>query len=296
LPSKQESNESKQQKKEKQMKAQLNSIMPATLQEKLDMANIFVKSNLMPRGLDKPEKVVIALEMGHELGIPPLIAIMNIAVINNQPTLKADMMTALALRSGKIEDMKIEFFGNEHQNDDNFGCKVTIKRRNIATPFSVEFTRRDAKVAGLFNKDNWRKYERRMLKHRAVAYCVRDSLPEIFAGIYIPEELENSQQEIIETEVIEEIEEIENTEEFLEDNTVEITNDHLINKYQLNAIRILSKKLLSSGIIESYIYDKFQKNKLEEISEQDAGDIILMLQNEPEIINLWIEQTYKNTA
>jgi hypothetical protein len=234
--------------------------------------------------------------MGHELGIPPLIAIMNIAVINNQPTLRADMMTALALRSGKIEDIKIEFFGKEHQNDDDFGCKVTIKRKSIGTPFSVSFTRRDAKVAGLFNKDNWRKYERRMLKHRAVAYCVRDSLPEIFAGVYIPEEIESSENETIETEVIEEVQVVEDKEEFIEEGAIETTKDELINRYQVNAINVLSKKLLSSGIIESYIYDKYHKIKLEDLSAQDAGDIILMLQNEPEIINLWIEQTYKNTA
>ncbi len=57
------------------MQTLTKQIMPAKLHEKMEIANVFVKSNLMPRGLDKPEKVVIVLEMGHELGLPPLITI-----------------------------------------------------------------------------------------------------------------------------------------------------------------------------------------------------------------------------
>jgi hypothetical protein len=274
-----------------QIVPQSNQIMPATLHDKMEMAEVFVKSNLMPRGLDKPEKVVIALEMGHELGLPPLIAIMNIAVINNKPTLKADMMVALALRSGKIEDIRISFIGKEHENDENYGCRVTIKRKDIKTLFKATFTRRDAKVAGLSFKDNWQKYERRMLKHRAMAFCIRDSLPEIFAGIYLPDELENIEHGNNNNTIIMEPEEV--IEEIDEISQPEVRS---ISQQQLNALRELSSKLFSSGIMESYIYDKYNILKMELLSETLAGELILTLQNNPDKIHNWIEKTYQNAS
>ena len=274
-----------------QIVPQSNQIMPATLHDKMEMAEVFVKSNLMPRGLDKPEKVVIALEMGHELGLPPLIAIMNIAVINNKPTLKADMMVALALRSGKIEDIRISFIGKEHENDENYGCRVTIKRKDIKTLFKATFTRRDAKVAGLDHKDNWQKYERRMLKHRAMAFCIRDSLPEIFAGIYLPDELENIEHGNNNNTIIMEPEEV--VEEVDEISQPEVRS---ISQQQLNALRELSSKLFSSGIMESYIYDKYNILKMELLSETIAGELILTLQNNPDKIHDWIEKTYQNAS
>ena len=274
-----------------QIVPQSNQIMPATLHDKMEMAEVFVKSNLMPRGLDKPEKVVIALEMGHELGLPPLIAIMNIAVINNKPTLKADMMVALALRSGKIEDIRISFIGKEHENDENYGCRVTIKRKDIKTLFKATFTRRDAKVAGLSFKDNWQKYERRMLKHRAMAFCIRDSLPEIFAGIYLPDELENIEHGNNNNTIIMEPEEV--VEEVDEISQPEVRS---ISQQQLNALRELSSKLFSSGIMESYIYDKYNILKMGLLSETLAGELILTLQNNPDNIHDWIEKTYQNAS
>lgn len=267
-----------------------NTMMPGTLQEKLEMANLFVKSNLMPRGFDRPEKVVIALEMGHELGLPPLAAIMNIAVINNKPTLKADMMVALALRSGKIEDIRIKFIGKEHENDEDFGCKVTIRRKGVKSLFRAKFTRRDAKVAGLSNKDNWRKYERRMLKHRAMAFCIRDSLPEIFAGIYLQDELENIETDDSDNIVLEAEEKEETSEEAKE------PEEKSISKQQLNALRELSTKLFSNGVINSYIYDKYEVLKMELLSEKTAGELILILQNEPDKIHDWVEKTYQNAS
>jgi hypothetical protein len=274
-----------------QIVPQSNQIMPATLHDKMEMAEVFVKSNLMPRGLDKPEKVVIALELGHELGLPPLIAIMNIAVINNKPTLKADMMVALALRSGKIEDIRISFIGKEHENDENYGCRVTIKRKDIKTLFKATFTRRDAKVAGLSFKDNWQKYERRMLKHRAMAFCIRDSLPEIFAGIYLPDELENIEHGNNNNTIIMEPEEV-----IEEVDEISIPEVRSISQQQLNALRELSSKLFSSGIMESYIYDKYNIIKMELLSETIAGELILTLQNNPDKIHDWIEKTYQNAS
>ncbi|KQC02932.1 MAG: hypothetical protein APR54_09855 [Candidatus Cloacimonas sp. SDB] len=277
--------------------AKNESLMPLSFQEKLSMASVFIKSNLMPRGYDTPEKVVIALEMGHELGLPPLVAIMNIAIINGTPTLKADMMVALALRSGKIEDIKIQYSGKENMNDNQFKCKVTIRRRGVETPFKASFSRQDAKVAGLDYKDNWKKYERRMLKHRAMAFCIRDALPEIFAGVYLPEELEG-----IESyggnrnTVILPAAQIEKTASNIEDNTADESLPSKVTDSQIKALKELSERLFNEGIVTSYIYDQYAVNRIEDLDQGKAGKLILLLQNEPGKISEWIEDTYQKTA
>jgi hypothetical protein len=276
--------------------------MPETLQDKLEMANVFVRSNLMPKGLDRPEKVVIALELGHELGLPPLISVMNIAVINNVPTLKADMMVALAMRSGIVEDIKIEFIGQELGNDDDFGCKVTIVRKGIETPFISIFTRRDAKVAGLFHKENWKRYEKRMLKHRAMAFAIRDSLPELFSGIYLPDEVDDLEPEVniesSEKEVDFKTEVDTIKQEFKDSNEViDETEELKITDLQLNAIQKLSSKILPKGILESFLYTHYNVKKCEELTKSEARDIILLLQNDTDRIYDWVEQNYNlNTA
>jgi RecT family protein len=277
--------------------ANKESLMPLSFQEKLSMANVFIKSNLMPRGYDTPEKVVIALEMGHELGLPPLIAIMNIAIINGNPTLKADMMVALALRSGKIEDIKIQYSGKENMNDDHFKCKVTIRRKGIETPFKASFSRQDANVAGLSYKDNWKKYERRMLKHRAMAFCIRDALPEIFAGVYLPEELEgiettgSNRSTILVPDTP-----VEKPEAQIEDNSSDESLPSKASNSQIQAIKELSERLFNQGIITSYIYDKYQVNNIEDLDQNTAGRLIILLQNDPGKISEWIEATYQKTT
>ena len=273
--------------------------MPETLQDKLEMANVFVKSNLMPKGFDQPEKVVIALELGHELGLPPLISVMNIAVINNIPTLKADMMVALAMRSGIVEDIKIEFIGQELGNDDDFGCKVTIVRKGIETPFVSIFTRRDAKVAGLFHKENWKRYEKRMLKHRAMAFAIRDSIPELFSGIYLPDEIEDidiqSQDRYEQNDDHEEVsKDKKEIQPISEDSVVhEIdNNDSAITPSQLNAIHRLANRLLPSGMLESFLYNHYNVKSCEDLTEPVARDVILTLQNDPDRIFQWIDENY----
>jgi hypothetical protein len=72
-----------------------DSLMPVSVQDKLAMAETLAKSGLMPKGLDTREKVFVALQWGNELGLSPMVAVNNVAVVNGRPTLGADIMHAL---------------------------------------------------------------------------------------------------------------------------------------------------------------------------------------------------------
>lgn len=163
------------------------SLMPVSFEQKYTMAQTLVKSGLLPQGLNTEEKVCVALEWGHELQLSPMVAVNNIAVINGKPTLSADIMAAVVKRSP-------EYGGIEWIEQSDTKAECVVKR--VLSNGQVESTKstytiEDAQKAGLASRDNWKKYPRRMLKHRCLSYALRDMFPDLLAGLYAPEEMES---------------------------------------------------------------------------------------------------------
>ena len=59
----------------------VSNLMPQTQAEKYEMASVLCKSGLIPSGLNSPEKVFVALQWGHELGLSPMVAVKAFARI-----------------------------------------------------------------------------------------------------------------------------------------------------------------------------------------------------------------------
>jgi hypothetical protein len=174
--------------------------MPSTLGEKLKFADVLFRSNLMPAHFKSAAQVMVALQWGHELGLKPMAAIQNIAVINGKPTLGADIMAALIRKHPEYAGMEI--------SESDTACTVTIRRavgQKLET-FSSTFSMKDAERAGLTNKPGpWKQYPRRMLKHRALAYAARDAFPDVLAGLYTEEEMHSIPHEPVRGEDVPEI-------------------------------------------------------------------------------------------
>ncbi len=130
------------------------------------------KSGFAPKGMDSAEKVFLAVQMGMELGISPMMSLQNAAVINGRPGFFGELVVALIQSDHEFEDMITEYGGD----GDNYGCSVTIKRRG-KTPSVGTFTVRQAKAADLIDnpakKDTWGKYTDDMLFWRAFSRAKR---------------------------------------------------------------------------------------------------------------------------
>ena len=160
--------------------------MPVDFANKFRMARVLCNSGLIPSGLNTPEKVTVALQWGFELGLSPMVAVNNIAVVNGKPTMSADMLHAIARHNPEYAGLKwIE------QTDKRAECVVIRKTANYTEETKGVYTWEMAQAAGLTSKDNWKKYPSRMLKHRALSYALRDAFPDVLAGIYNPEEMES---------------------------------------------------------------------------------------------------------
>ena len=165
------------------------NLMPQTQEAKYQMAGVLCKSGLIPSGLNTAEKVFVALQWGHELGLTPMVAVNNIAVINGKPTLSADIMCAVVKRSPEYGGIKwIEM------SDTKAECEITriLPNGEKETQRSC-FTIEDAQNAGLAGRDVWKNYPKRMLKHRCLSYGLKDMFPDLLAGLYDPEEMESVQ-------------------------------------------------------------------------------------------------------
>ena len=146
------------------------------------------RAGLAPRGLEKPEQVFIALQMGMEVGLSPMQSLQNIAVINGKPSIYGDGALALVFSTGLVTDFEEKI---EHDGDDRVAY-CSVERAGVRTPCVRSFSVADAKAAGLWGKAGpWKQYPERMLQMRARGFAIRDAFPDALHGLITTEEAQD---------------------------------------------------------------------------------------------------------
>lgn len=163
------------------------SLTPTSLNEAMSLAKMIAESDLAPKDFrGKAGNCLIAMQMGMEVGLAPMQAIQNIAVINGRPTLWGDAAQALVLASPMCEYIR-ESWDEKTQTWTCRGKRRDAKEEGIYT-FSVA----DAEKAGLTKKEGtWQSYRKRMIQMRARAFCLRDNFADVLKGLAIREEIED---------------------------------------------------------------------------------------------------------
>ncbi len=163
---------------------QMSGLIPKNYDDMLRFAEIIASSTLAPKDYaGKPGNVLVAIQMGAEIGLMPMQALQNIAVINGRPCVWGDAMLALVKAHPDFEDI------SEYIENNIAICKV--KRRNQTETVS-SFSMQDAKTAGLLGKQGpWSTYPLRMLQLRARGFALRDAFPDALKGIISREEAED---------------------------------------------------------------------------------------------------------
>jgi len=157
---------------------------------------------LAKSGLNTPGKVLLALQQGQELNIPPMATLRSIAIIGGKPTIYGDIALALVERSGLLEEFEetepdIEEIGHDlTKTKDNIAAVCRVKRKGklqIERKFSVG----DARQANLWNRHSrsgepmpWVTHPGRMLKYKVRAFALRDTFPDVLMGIHLYEEMQ----------------------------------------------------------------------------------------------------------
>lgn len=157
-------------------------LSPRNFEQALTFAGYLADSDMVPKDFKgRPGNCLIAMQWGAELGLKPLQAMQNLAVINGRPSLWGDAVIAL-VRASPLCEFVIE-------TEDATSSTCRVKRRGEPEQ-SRTFTDEDVKAAGLLGKSGpWSQYKKRMRQMRARAFALRDVFPDVLRGLPVAEEL-----------------------------------------------------------------------------------------------------------
>ena len=154
-----------------------------------------VRSGMAPKGLDTQDKIVIALELGSELGLKPLQSLQNIAVINGRPCVYGDAMLAICQGSAVWDSSAFkEWYTPEGGTvaDADYAAHCQVRRSGSNSPIECVFSVEDAKRAKLWGKQGpWTDYPQRMLMWRARTWACRNAFADVLKGVNIAEEVQD---------------------------------------------------------------------------------------------------------
>lgn len=169
------------------------SFAPTNLTEAMTFCEMLSNSNMVPsKYIGKPGDILVCVQWGMELGLAPMQALQNIAVINGKPSVYGDAMMALVQASSVCEDIE-EYLEKEGTTDAVAVCIATRKGRK---PVIARFSVKDAVKANLWGKQGpWTQYPNRMLQMRARGFALRDAFPDVLRGLISAEEAEDYPEE-----------------------------------------------------------------------------------------------------
>jgi len=159
---------------------------PQTMTEAIQFSDMLASSSMVPKAYQgKPQDILVCVQWGFEMGLAPMQALQNIAVINGKPSVYGDAMMALVQASAVCEDVEEFFEGEDTPNP----VAVCVAKRKNRKPVIAKFSLEDAKRAGLWGKQGpWSAYPKRMMQMRARGFALRDAFPDVLKGLISAEE------------------------------------------------------------------------------------------------------------
>lgn len=166
---------------------------PQTMTEAIQFSEMLAGSSMVPKAYQgKPQDILVCVQWGYEIGLAPMQALQNIAVINGKPSVYGDAALALVQASDVCESVE-EMIENEGTANP---VAVCIAKRFNRPPVISRFSVEDAKRAGLWGKQGpWQAYPKRMLQMRARGFALRDAFPDVLRGLITAEEAQDYPQQ-----------------------------------------------------------------------------------------------------
>lgn len=181
------------------------SLQPKDMGEAMKIAAMIANSQLAPKDFrGKTEDTLVAMMMGQELGLNPMQAIQNIAVINGRPSVWGDALLALVQNHPAFKSIEETF------DDSTMTAKCIVTRKG-GKPHVSTFSQADATTAGLWGRNTWAQYPKRMLAMRARGFALRNQFSDALCGLITREEAMDMPKDVNEAPDYSETKEVEGT-------------------------------------------------------------------------------------
>ena len=177
------------------LEAKAGALQVTSVASSMELAGHILRSGLAPESFKTKESIMIAVQMGAELGLKPMQSLQSIAVIGQRPCIWGKAIAGIVLASGLCESLKEWIEGT----GDNMIAKCTAKRKGVAAERTAEFSVQDAKLAKLWGKVSfkgtpspWVLYPRDMLGHKARSRCLGVLFADVLCGIPVYEDYQDT--------------------------------------------------------------------------------------------------------
>ena len=110
------------------MMSKVSILEPTNLGEAMEFAQKISSSSMVPKQYQgNPTNTLIAMQWGYEIGLAPMQALQNIAVINGKPSIYGDALLALVRKDPRCMGIDEKMEGeNETMN-----AVCILKRKHI---------------------------------------------------------------------------------------------------------------------------------------------------------------------
>lgn len=160
----------------------------------MEMSTMLAKSTIIPVTYqNRPENVFIACDMASRMGISPMLLMQNLHIIQGKPSMSGQFIGALLKSYPRFSNLKLNYKGVA--NTDNWACFVTAHDNTTDEELKgAEVSIKMAKAEGWYQKSGskWQTMPELMLAYRAYAFFGRQHAPELLAGLYTTDEIEDS--------------------------------------------------------------------------------------------------------
>ena len=239
--------------KMKEIKTQNSTgIRPQNMTELFKLAEMVSSSSMAPKSyIGRPQDTAVAMMMGMELGLNPMQSIQNIAIINGKPSIWGDAMLAL------VQNHPAFLSIDESFDEPTMTATCTVCRKG-GKPHTQKFSQADAEAAGLWGRNTWKQYPKRMLAMRARGFALRNQFADALLGLISAEEAQDMPVEKDITPVKKESIEYYNKIDF----------DNNFEKWRgfIEAGKITTQNLISKIETKAPLTDE-QKTKINELAE-----------------------------
>ena len=150
------------------------------------IAECLARSEMIPQNYrNKPESVLLAIDVARQLQLSPLFIMQNLYVIAGKTSWSAQY-SASVIRAN-FTNVQVELQGE----NDNRGCRIIATDKNGNVCKGTRVTIKMAKQEGWFNKtgSKWQTMPEQLLIYRAYSFFARAYCPDKLLGIH--DEFEN---------------------------------------------------------------------------------------------------------
>jgi hypothetical protein len=168
-------------------KLMLNS---ESLEEIKKIGEIIIASGFCPDHFKTSKDavgVIMCIEAGRQLGLTWMQSLSDLYPVKGRIGMMGASARALIFSSGVLDKWEERTEGN--YPDDNYKHIIVSKRKGLPGEFHSEFSVYDAKKAGLFQKDIYQRYGKRLIMWRNIGFHATDYYGDVMKGMKTVEEL-----------------------------------------------------------------------------------------------------------